>query len=121
MVMAGKAARITGPRIRKGRGSIGSDDVHIKVDQALAGNGPADAAHTMSSVAGRAREAIVDVPGVFAETGIRHDLAWVVALGAKGERSIHAEVWAGKKIGNKLAGSRSLAELVAAFQDVSPL
>lgn len=121
MVMAGKAARITGPRIREGGSSVGSDDVDIKVDEALAGNGPADAAHTMSSVAGRTREPIIDVPGVFAETGIRHDLAWVVALGAKSERTIHAEVGAGKKIGNKLAGSRSLAELVAAFQDVSPL
>lgn len=121
MIVARKAARITGPRIREGGGSIGSYDVDIKVDQSLAGNGPAGAAHTMSCVAGRAREAIIDVPGVLAETGIRHDLAWVVALGAKGERSIHAEVWAGKKIGDELAGSRSLAELVAAFQDVSPL
>lgn len=121
MIVAGKAARIACPRIRDRSRTIGSDDVDIKIDQPLARDCPADAAHTMSSVAGRAGEAIVDVPGMLAETGVCHDLIRIVALGAKGERSIHAEVWAGKEIGDELAWSGGLTELVAPLEDVSPL
>ena len=82
MIVTREAARIAGPRIRDGGGSIRSDDVDIKVDQTFTGNGSADAAHAVSGMAGRTGEAIIDVPGVFAETGIRHDLIWVMTLRA---------------------------------------
>lgn len=121
MIVTGKAARVARPRIRNGSGSIRSDDVDIEVDEALAGDGPADATHAVRRMAGRARETVVDVPSVFAEAGVRHDLGGIVALHAKGERSIHAEVRAGKEIRNQLAGSGGLTELVTALQDVCPL
>lgn len=120
MVVAGQAARVAGPRIGNGSGSIGGDHIDIKVDEALAGDCSVDAAHAVRGMAGRAGEAVVNVPGVFAETGVGHDLVWIVALRTKSKRSIYAEVRRGKKIGNELAGSGSLAELVAAFQDVRP-
>ena len=121
VIVAREAASIGRSRIGDGRRAVGGDDVDIKVDEALAGDGPVDAAHTVRSVAGGAREAIVDVPGMFAETGVGHDLVRVVALCAKGEGSIYAEVRAGKEIGNGLAGSRSLAELITALEEVRPL
>lgn len=120
MIVTRKAAGIARPGIRNRSGSIGSDDAGIKVDEALTGDGPTDTAHAMRSVASRAGEAVADVPGMLAETGIGHDLVGIVALCAKGERSIHAEVRAGKEIGNELAGRRGLAEFVAALENVRP-
>ncbi len=74
----------------------------------------------MRGVAGGAGETIIDMTRVLGEAGIRHNLVRVVALRAKGKRPIYAEVRRGKKIGNELAGSGSLAEFVAALQDVRP-
>ena len=50
MIMAGQAPGIRRPRIRDGCRAIGGDDVDVKIDEALAGEGAANAAHTVCGV-----------------------------------------------------------------------
>lgn len=120
MIVAGKAAGIRSPGIRDGGRSIGCDDVRVKIDEPLAGDGSAGAAHAVGGVAGRAGETVVQMASMFAEAGICHDLTQVMALSAKGVRSVNAKVRAGKKIGDQLARGRGLAQLIAAFEDMRP-
>ena len=76
----------------------------------------------MGSVAGRASEARVNVVKVLLEAGVLHDLVGqIMALAAKSVRAVHAQIGAWEKIGDELAGRRSLAEFMATFQDVCPL
>ena len=120
MIVAGKAAGIGSPGIGDGSRSIGCDDVEVKIDEPLAGDGSACAAHAVGGVADRAGEAIVKVASMFGEAGIGHDLARVMAFSAKGVWPVDAEIGVGKEIGDQLAGRRGLTELIAALEDVRP-
>lgn len=100
MVVAGERARIGRVRIRDRRCAIRSDDVGVKIDESLAGDGSAGASHAMRGVAGGARETVVDVPRVFTETRVGHDLSQAVALFAESVRTVDAKIRVGKEIGD---------------------
>ena len=80
MLMAGQAARISGVTVRDRRSAVRRDNIDVEVDHALAGNVPTGAAHSMRGVAGGAGEAIISVPRMLGEAGVRHDLRQVVTL-----------------------------------------
>src|ERR1700741_3921081 len=70
-------------------------------------------------VAGGAGNAIVNVPGVFAEAGVSEDLTQIMALRAQSVRTVDGEGGVGEKIGNDLTRRRRLTELIAAFQQMA--
>ena len=121
VVVASKVAGIGCPRIRDGVCSFRRDDVDIKVDEPLSGDGGVIPAHAVSGVTDRTREAVVDVPGVLGEASVGEDLRQIVALRAHRVGTIHAEIGARIEIGDKQPGARSLAELITAFKQVCPL
>lgn len=101
--------------------SVRRDDVDVKIYQPLSGDAGVIPAHAMSGVTDRAREAFLDVLGVFRKTCIGGDLIQVVTLAAKCVGTVHAEIGAGKQIRDAQPRTGSLAELVAALQNVRPL
>ena len=124
MIMANQGTRVRIAVVRDGRRTTGGDNSDIKVYQAFAGDSPRLGAHSVGSVAYRAREAILFyVAGVLAEAGVIQDLIKVVAFGAKSIRTaagatLCARVWVREQVGNKVAREWRLAELIPAFEDV---
>ena len=70
VVMAGKSAGVGSPRIGDGKDAATGDDVHVKVDEPLAGDGSAGAGHAVRNVADKARKTVVDVPRVLAKARV---------------------------------------------------
>lgn len=82
VIVTREAAGIGSPGIGDGGRSIGGDDVDVKIDEPLTGDGAAGASHAVGSVAGRAREAVIEMASMFGEAGICHDLSEAMALSA---------------------------------------
>lgn len=120
VIVTGETAGICSPRIGDWECSVRRDDLDVKVDEPLSGNGPARAAHPMRGMAGRARKSVVHVPGVFAETAIGCDFFQVMALSAERIGAIATQIWNWEEVGDELPGPRGLAEFVTALKDVSP-
>ena len=123
MIVADQTAGVGGAAVGNRDTAIGGDDVDIKIHEAFAGDGPRLCAHAVCGVANRAGEAILDMPGVLAETGVRDQLIEVVALraqrvGAAISSALGAQDRVGKQIRNQPAGSGRLTELIPAFHDV---
>ena len=121
VVVAGEATRVCSARIGNGSGSVCCDYVDVKIDESLPGNAPAAAAHSVGGMARGTRETIIDMARVLAEAGIREDLRQVVALRAERVRTVYAEIGAGIEVDDQHSRAGSLAEFVAAFQNVCPL
>lgn len=121
MVVAGETAGVGGARIGDGSRSVRPDDIDVKIHEPFARNGCAGAAHAVSGVACGAGKAIIDVPRMFAEACICHDLIQVVTLSAKRIRTIDAEIRIGEEVVDQLARRRRLAEFIAALKNVRPL
>src|SRR5436309_1701534 len=96
MAMADQCARIRCAIVRNRFCSIGSDCARIEVDKSLAGDRSRLHSHSVSAMAYRAREAVVDMVSVLAETCITHYLVKVVALAAHRVWPGHAQVRVGK-------------------------
>lgn len=120
VVVASQTARVCGPRIRNGIGSVWRYQVEVKVREPLAGNAPASAAHSVGGMACGTGEAVINMPGVLGKAGVRNDLVQIVALRAHRIGTVHAKVRARKEIRDQLAWQSGLAELVPALQDVRP-
>ena len=123
-IVANQAAGIRRTVVGNGSPAVGSDDPDIKIHQAFARNGARLCAHTVARMADRAGESVLlNVAGVFAETGVIHNLRKVVALGtqrvgAATGAALGVEARIGEQIRNRLARNRRLTELIPAFQNV---
>ena len=115
VIVTGQRAGVGSTRVGDWVYAIRGDDVEVKVDKPLSRNRPAKVAHSMSRVASGAGKTVIDVARMLAERRISHDLIHVVALPAEGVRPIDGQIRIGKKIGDQLAGQRSLAELITAL------
>ena len=119
VVMACETARICGAGIGNSC-SVRGHEVDIKIDESFPGDGCVGAIHSVGSMTSGAREAVIDMTGVLGEARIRDDLVQIVALRAHRVRTVHAEVGTRIEIGDQQPGARSLAEIVAALQNVRP-
>ena len=123
VIVADQAAGVGGATVGNGNRAIWGNDVDVKVHEALAGDCPRLRAHAVCSVANRAGEAILNMPGMLAEAGVTHELIEVVALRAQGvgppiDSAFGGEDGIGEKIRNQPAGGGSLAEFIPALHDV---
>lgn len=100
--------------------SIHSHNIGIKVDQPLPGNAGVDPSHAVGGVAGRARKAIIDMPGMLGETRVAYHAIQIVALRAHCVGAIHAEVRSRKQVADQCAGCGSAADFVASLEDMCP-
>lgn len=122
VIVASQAAGIASLRIRDRIRAVRRNHIDIEIHEPHSGNGAAGAPHSVRGVANRAGKAIVNhMAGMLTETCIRRNLTQVVTFAAKRVRSVYAEVWVRKEIGDQLTGRRCLAELVTALQNVRPL
>src|SRR6267142_1416921 len=80
VVVAGQAARVRGAVIRNRPARVRRHNIGVKVDQSLTRDTAVLAAHPMRGVAGGARESIINMSRVLAETRVRENLIQVVAL-----------------------------------------
>ena len=115
VVVTGERARIGRTIVSDGESACGTDYINVEVDEPFAGNASVLSAHSMGRVTSGTGEAIVNVAGVLAETGIVCDLAEVVTLCAHRVRAIHGEVRIREEVGDGPSGSAALAEFVTSF------
>lgn len=121
VIVAGKAARICGPRIRNGTWPVWCDHSNVKIHEPFPRNVGVAAPHSMGCMTRGTREAVIDVPGVLGKACIAENLRQIVALPAKSVGAVHTEIGARIEIGDQQPGARSLAELVTALKNVRPL
>jgi hypothetical protein len=90
VLVANQGTCIRGVAIGNGIRAIHSHDIRVKIDETLSGNARTQGAHAVRGVAGRAREAVIDVPGMFGETRVAHQAIQIMAFPAECVRPVGA-------------------------------
>lgn len=120
VLVANQRACIRGVTIGNGIRAIHSHNIRVKIHEPLPGNARTQGAHAVRGVAGRTREAVVDVPGMFCETRVAHNIIQIMALSTECIGSVGAYIGSREQIADRRARSRSRADFVAPLQDVRP-
>ena len=120
-VVASQCAGVRASVVGDGRTSIRANHLCVEADQPLPGGIGTAASDTVRRVAGGATETSVDMPPVLGKAGVLDDVGEVVTLPAQRIRTVRAEVGSREQVGDQLTRRGSLAEFIAAFEDVVPL
>jgi len=116
--MTRQRARVGCTAVCDGVTPIGRHNVQVKIDQPLARNSIALTANSVRGVAGGACESIINMPRVFAEAGVRENLAQVMAFGTQGIRPVDGQVRIREQVHDASTGRRRLAEFTTPLEQV---
>ena len=117
--MAGECASVAAAVIGNWSAIVLPHHIDVKIYQPFARDTRRNRAHPVRRVADRTGEPILRyVIAMLQEAGVAYHVAQVMALRAHAVRSVQAEVWIRKCIGDQASRRRGLAELVIVLEDV---
>jgi len=118
--MTDQGATARSPIVGDGHAPVLPNNFQVEGNHAFSGHVGTARSRAMRSMATRAGKSGVDMHRVLTPTGRAVDRRKIVALTAQSIRTVHAEIRIGEQIRDPLAGSRSLAEFIAALQNMRP-
>lgn len=117
-LMAGERAGVAAAIVRNGCTTYRCNYFQVETHQTLTGTISRRDLRAMRGVASGTTEARVQMRGVTFKAAILQDGREIVAFPTQGIRPLTAGIRAGVQVRNQIAGQHSLAELIAALQNM---